>query len=379
MWRSLCQVARRLARLFGYEASDRYMKNIWKVTVGCTCTVITIFSLVFLYVFVEEVLMDEGCRVATRIACIGTPSEERYLSNHISFQRYGRRTRVVNEVTGEVTIRNIDCVVKSSDGDSLAVFFKDGKRGFLNRFTGEVAIPAKYTKAWVFSQGLAAVVEKGELKFIDHNGNTVISKGFEPSFRDDRYIFEEGYCFVRDKISGMLGVIDTAGNWAIEPSFSSMYYIGNYIVVKKGIDRGLYTKDLQVVLPLEYSDINICLGSKIILTRKGIDGPKLYDLDMNLISDFVVDEVHNMVYYTGEERTFIDDDGDEVTEKVYEIANSKVYRVSTPGSRDTYGLISKDGIRLTPPIYDGIKAIAPDRYLCSPHGVILNDKGNPVK
>ena len=378
VWRSFRQVMRRVARLFGYEASDRYMKNIWKVTVGCMCTVITIFSLMFLYVFVDEIVMDEWYRVARRVACIGTPSEEWNLSNHIAFQRFGKKTRVVNEVTGEVTIRNVDNIVTSSDGDSLAVFFKDGKRGFLNRYTGEIAIPAKYSKAWVFSQGLAAVVEEGELKFIDHKGRTVISKGFQPSVRDDRYIFEEGYCFIRDKVSGMLGAIDTAGNWVIQPSFSSADYIGKYIVVRKALADGLYTKDLQEVLPLEYSDISIHLGCKTILTRKGIDGPKLYDLDMNLLSDFVVDDSRNVVYYTGEERTFIDDDGDEVTEKVYKVANSKVYRVSTPGTRDTYGLMSKQGKLLTPPIYDGITAIASDRYLCSPHGVVLDDSGREV-
>lgn len=378
VWRSFRQIIRRVARLFGYEASDRYMKNIWKVTVGCMCTVITIFSLMFLYVFVDEIVMDEWYRVARRVACIGTPTEEWYLSNNISFQRYWKKTRVLNEITGEATIRNVDNVVTSSDGDSLAVFFKDGKRGFLNRYTGEIAIPAKYTKAWVFSEGLAAVVEDGELKFIDHCGKTVISKGFQPSVRDDRYIFEEGYCFIRDKVSGMLGAIDTAGNWVIQPSFSCADYIGKYIVVKKALAYGLYTKDLQEVLPLEYSDISIHLGSKTILTRKGIDGPKLYDLDMNLLSDFVVDDARNVVYYTGEERTSIDEDGDEVTEKVYKVSNSKVYRVSTPGTRDTYGLMSNQGKRLTPPIYDGITAIAPDRYLCSPHGVVLDDSGSIV-
>ena len=43
VWRGFCQMMRKLAKLFGYESSDRYMKNIWKVTVGCMCTVITIF------------------------------------------------------------------------------------------------------------------------------------------------------------------------------------------------------------------------------------------------------------------------------------------------------------------------------------------------
>ena len=93
VWRGFCQMIGKLARLFGYESSDRYMKNIWKVTIGCVCTVITIFSLMFLYVFVDEIILDEWQRVARRYACIGIPSEERHLSNHILFQKYGSKTR----------------------------------------------------------------------------------------------------------------------------------------------------------------------------------------------------------------------------------------------------------------------------------------------
>jgi hypothetical protein len=113
--------------------------------------------------------------------------------------------------------------------------------------------------------------------------------------------------------------------------------------------------------------------------RKGFDAPKLYDFNMNIISDFVVNQVENMVYYTGEEITYIDEDGDEVTKNEYKVANSKLYTAGTPGSRDTYGLMSKQGKILTPPIYENIKAIAPDRYLCLPHGVILDDTGHMVK
>ena len=380
VWRGFCQVLRKLARLLGYEASDRYMKNIWKVTVGCVCTVTAIFTAMFLYVFVEEVVMDEWGRVAKYFACIGKPDEGRYLSNHIKFQRFGRKTRIVNLVTGEVAMKNVDYVVTPDDkSDSLAVFFKGDRRGFLNRYTGKVVIPARYSKAWIFSEGLAAVVEDGELKFIDRGGNTVISKGFEPSFMDESYLFKNGYCFIRDKQSGLLGVIDTEGNWFIEPAFSYVNYYGDYIYVRGNSFYGLYTKDLEVVLPLEYRDIHMNVYSKTILARKGQDAPKLYDMEMNLISDFVVDDVAYMVYYTGEENTYIDDDGDEVTRKEYKVANSNKYIVSTPNTRCSYGLMSKKGKILTPPIYEDIKAIAPDRYLCSPHGVVLDDSGREVE
>lgn len=380
VWRGFCQGVRALARLFGYQGSDRYMKTVWKITLGCVCTVSLIFTSALLYVFVDEVVLDEWADWV-RHCKSGDVTYERYMSNHIAFQKLGYRmdrTRVLNTVTGEVLVKDIDKVCTPIDGDSLAVFFKGDKRGYINRFTGEIAIPAKYTKAWVFSDGLAAVVENGELKFIDHNGNTSIC-GFEPSVRDENYIFHNGHCFVRDVSSGLLGAIDTAGNWIIEPSFSSARYYGKLIHVTRGPLEGIYTIGLKEALPLEYSDISVHMGSMTVLARKGEDGPQLFDFEMNLISDFVIDMVSHLKYDTGETRTYIDDDGDEVTENVYMVANSNVYMVCTPGTRDTYGLISKEGKRLTPPIYDGIRAIAPDRYLCSPHGVVLNDKGIPVE
>jgi len=44
--------------------------------------------------------------------------------------------------------------------DSLTVFCdKKGRRGFINVNTGEIVIEGRYRYAWVFSEGLAAVVE----------------------------------------------------------------------------------------------------------------------------------------------------------------------------------------------------------------------------
>ncbi|MCR4848098.1 MAG: WG repeat-containing protein, partial [Bacteroidales bacterium] len=65
-------------------------------------------------------------------------------------------------------------------GDSLSVFCSStkGKRGYFNRFTGEVAVPAQYEKAWIFSEGMACVLDKGMLHFIDHKGQPLMGKEF---------------------------------------------------------------------------------------------------------------------------------------------------------------------------------------------------------
>ncbi|MBQ8695615.1 MAG: WG repeat-containing protein, partial [Bacteroidaceae bacterium] len=54
--------------------------------------------------------------------------------------------------------------------DSIAVYALNGKRGFLNRYTGEIIIDAeknRYSKAWVFSEGVAAVMKDEMIGFID--------------------------------------------------------------------------------------------------------------------------------------------------------------------------------------------------------------------
>ena len=67
--------------------------------------------------------------------------------------RKGKRTKIVNLVTGEITIKDVEHVFISNYTDSLAVFIKDNKKGYLNCFTGKVVIPAKYSRAWLFSEG----------------------------------------------------------------------------------------------------------------------------------------------------------------------------------------------------------------------------------
>lgn len=379
VWRGFCQVMKGLAKLFGYQGKDAYIRTVWRITLGCLCTVAFVFTSLIMYAFIKEVVMDEFYEwVAYKTS--NDYSDTKRLSDDIYFQTKwsNGKSEIVNINTGEVLIKGVDKVFLSSDDDSLAVFFKDDKRGFLNRFTGKVAIEAKYTKAWVFSEGLAAVEENGELKFIDHNGNIVISKGFEVYRGDDEYLFHNGYCLITDPKSELRGFIDTLGNWILEPQFDCCIRTDGFIRVSKDNLDGVYSADLKELFPVEYSHIFISDYDKTIEVRKGFDAPKLYDYNLNLLEDFVIAEVDNMKYYTGKTIVTVDEYGDEIAQKECIIANCLKYRV---GNYNTcrLGLMSKSGKRLTPPIYTNIEPIGPDRYLCSPHGVVINGEGRPVE
>ena len=85
------------------------------------------------------------------------------------------KVSIKNTATGKVTIKDIKLDwTTSSPNDSLSVYCSEGKRGYYNAYTGEIAIQAQYRRAWVFSEGLAAVQKNGMIGFIDHKGNTVI-------------------------------------------------------------------------------------------------------------------------------------------------------------------------------------------------------------
>jgi hypothetical protein len=77
--------------------------------------------------------------------------------------------RVYNTSTEKYTTPRISWVVSAAENDSIGVYAIDDRRGFINTKTGDVVIDAKandYEKAWVFSDGLAAVMKDGKFRQI---------------------------------------------------------------------------------------------------------------------------------------------------------------------------------------------------------------------
>lgn len=390
VWRGIRQVFGFVGKLLGCNGDSSFAKVVWRVFVGCGAVLLSMFTCVMLYIFVTEFVSDELCDWA-REQKEDTVVHDMHISNFIVCQELkGKKgSRLYNEASQTVLMEGLDWVVVSEDKDSLAVFSKDHRRGYVNRFTGEVAIQPVYTRAWVFSEGLAAVEHEGKLKFIDHTGKVVIDNNFEVYFNDPHYAFNKGYCIIRDKVTGKFGLIDRNGNWILDPEFDNVHPYGDFVHLTKNDLEGLYkvvctNEDSDIVkmeeiFPVEYSRIGVDLYDSTILVRKRDLTAAIYDFDLNVVQDFVIGEVSQLEYDISTQRSYIDDDGDEVTERVYAVANVFTYKVGESYNHGLYGLLSKDGRRLTPPIYSDIEAIGKNRYLCLPHGVILDDTGQIVK
>lgn len=374
LWQAVLWVA----RLFGYKDESSYAKVLKRVFATCVTLLMVLFTGCILFAFAKEVVYDEMIR--PRID--GRVWDEKYISNHLVFQEmyYSDEKRVYDKSKHEVLLEDVDWVVVSDDKDSLAVFARNGRRGYLNRFTGEVVIPEIYTRAWIFSEGLAAVEKDGELLFIDHSGKVVIDKDFQVYFEDPKYAFQKGYCMIKNPVDGKMGLIDRAGNWVLNAEYDNIFNNEGFWQVEKDGRVGLYTAKMDPMFPVENTAITV--DEDGIEVRRADHIAKRYDYEGNVVSDFIIDEISNLRYETTELRNDVKPAEDEsLDNKIYRVANCQQYLVRS-GNYDTpdyYGLLNRSGKIITPPIYTSIEAVDRNLYLCQPNGVLINDKGEVVQ
>lgn len=284
------------------------------------------------------------------------------LSDNVSVRYYYQQEeyKVYNRALDKIMIADVDNVVGASEGDSLAVFFKDGLRGFLNINTGKPVIPAQYKRAWVFSEGLAAVVnESGQIGFIDKDNVVVIP--FQYTYRKNMpidYCFSNGYSVMTDE-RGACGMIDKEGNWVMEPKYDCIWklHFGKYRIVKDGQKYGMIDENLNFVFPIVYDWIEFaeCEHDGVLLT-KGYTKQHVA-FDGTVIDPFVVDDVRDLYYtQTMEPMVMEDGYGEQVlkTERVV-LADYVKYEVN-----QQCGVMHRETGRVVlPPLYDEVDMISP--------------------
>lgn len=183
--------------------------------------------------------------------------------------------------------------------DSLVVFRTINRlRGYLNIRSGRIVIPAQYERAWNFSEGLAAVLKDGVVSFITPTGEPAFPRTFPIHYDDysDIYFqFHSGLCVMRT-INNKWGLVNTDGEWVVEPVYSSIYapQLG-FRIMTDGRKFGLLTLAGQVALPLEYDLIRRASDNRgFILVKDGF--AKEVDTNFNTIVPFVYDGLDLLDY-----------------------------------------------------------------------------------
>lgn len=202
------------------------------------------------------------------------------------------KTRVYNMDLEKYTTPRLDWVSSAPDRDTLTVFCRKDKRGFLNVNNGDIVIEAQYDKAWVFSEGVAAVVKGNKIGFIDACNEVVLPFCYYYSDRNGMgidYLFRDGFCTMTDE-RGACGLIDREGNWVVEPLYDCIWtpHGDGYRIVKDGDKYGLLNPELEFAYPVEYDYIEFASeDAGILLTQNGRRWQ--VDFDGNITRPFVID------------------------------------------------------------------------------------------
>ena len=280
---------------------------------------------------------------------------DRILSESVTLHSFSdNKWRVYNRQACEYTTGKLNWVSEAPDTDSLAVYALPGKRGYININTGHIIIDAEandYRKAWVFSEGLAAVMKDGKIGFINANNEVVIPFQFDYTDKcrmyDFGYLFHNGYCIMTNN-DGDLGLIDKSGNWVVEPSYDeirSPQEWGYRVIVNDG-KYGILDSTCNAVYLVEYDNINI-LPDGFILNK---DGRKWQvDLSGNIIQPFIYDGTYYLNYPVG-----YNENGD----IQYAFADYLKYEVA-----GRYGIMNRiTGQAITPAIYSDINMLSQEIF-----------------
>lgn len=382
MWKGICQVLGWFFGLFGYKREGKFAKCVWGLfAISGTIIVMFIAGALIHALYREVGLSNSRCNDGY---CYWTTS----LSNNVIIHDHeDGKAWVKNTSTGKKTLTGISWIsLPLGEKDSLVVFSDGESRGYFNKYTGEVAIPAKYKHAWVFSDGIASVEENGIIKFIDSNGNQVFDRTFEYDPTYDGYVFHGGYCIVDEDNDKRYGLMNTLGITVlpeeydqIDPSCSLCYW-----TLTKGEESGVIDKELNPIIPMMACDIYV-FSDEIDVTMAD-NTMRKYDLQGNLIDDFYIDDFEYLEYEQEETYQFAQKDYDEYEDE-YEYVSHAEHKTARArlckytGGHYKEGLMTPEGQVVTLPKYENIDAIGPDTYLCTvSHGdkEILNGKGEVV-
>ena len=280
---------------------------------------------------------------------------DRKLSDNITLHSFAdNKWRVYDKQTGEYTTDKINWLSEVPENDSLAVYALPNKRGYINVNTGRIVIDAEannYCKAWVFSEGLAAVMKEDKIGFINANNEVVIPFQFDYSDEcrmcDFGYLFHNGYCIMTNA-NGDLGLIDKSGNWVVEPSYDEIWspHTSGYRVIVKDNRHGVLDSNCAVVYPAEYGYISI-IHNGFVLTKRGRQWQ--VDFEGNMVQPFMFDSTYYLKYPNG-----YDSCGD----LTYEFADFVKYEVM-----NSYGIMNRiTGEPITPAIYSDINMLSKDLF-----------------
>ncbi len=345
-----------IRNIFSWKNKTPFWRVIWATITVC----VVAFTCMLGYAFYDEFMRDKSYRFSydSRIS----PNFKYRNNGYNEGESYIYDSRTKNKV-----IKDIDWIAIPEDGDSLIIVAKDGKRGFVNRYTAETVIPFKYDAAWSFTDSVAGVCEGDSVFFIDHSGKPIHNRKFARKFGYDSYVYHGNYVAI--PINGKYGLLDRKGEWTLLPEHEDIH-IGprNMWYAMDNNKWGVFGTEGQFVIPMDYKNVWIHMDNGITVA-KADNLQSRYDYDGSLLDEFVFDEVSHLAYYTKE----FDKEGNQ---------KQAVDDMLKYSANNFYGLMTKNGVPVTAPIYSDIEVVAPGVYQChipdTSECIMVDAKGDKI-
>lgn len=353
IWQFICNI-------FSWKNKTPFWRVIWAAITVCVVSVTVMLAVAWYDEFVRN-----GYRYSANYY-------DGYISPKYKFHNNGRgeaSSYIYDAKTRKKVMKGLDWIAVPESEDSLMVVSKDGKRGYVNRFTLETVVPFKYDAAWSFYEDVAAVCEGDSIHYIDHSGKPINNIKFLRDKRYDNYAYHGNYAAI--PVRKKYGLIDKSGEWVVEPTYDNIR-IGakNLWYVTNDEKTGVIGLDGQLMLPIEYEYVWIHGIDGITVASAEDHSQSRYDYDGTLLDDFVFDKVEEMTYYINE----FDDEGNQKQ------AVDNMLRYS---ANNFYGLMTRDGVPVIPPLYSYISCVKPGVYQCRISDyftdcVMVNSKGDKI-
>ncbi len=346
--------------IFSWKSRTPFWRVIWAAIAICLVT----FTVMISVTWWREVAFHNYGNSSERF--------DGHISPQYKYHNNGRgraASYIYDAETGKKVMKGIDWIAVPLSGDSLMVVSKGGKRGYINRFTMETIIPFKYDAAWSFYEGVAAVCEGDSIHYIDHSGRPLNGVKFLHDKCYGNYAYHGGLAVL--PAGGKYGLIDKAGAVVVDPIYDEIRIRAkNLWTVSKDGKMGVIGSDGQFILPLEYENVWIHGTDGITVARAEDHSQSRYDYDGTLLDEFIFDEVYEMAYYINE----FDAEGNQ---------KKAVDDMMKYSANNYYGLITRDGVPVTPPLYSDIECVKPGVYQCSVSDyfsdcVMVNGRGEKI-
>lgn len=366
VWKGICQFFGWIGYILGFKDESRYGRSVKRIISGSIASVFLLMAITIAYLICTG-LYDE---IANKFSDKGKEYTYQYISRYIDYYYIdGGKGYLCESNDGTKTLDGIVWIAKPIDGDSLICFSNGKKRGYFNMYTGKCVIEPKYEKAWIFSDGVAAVKENGLVYFINHSGKKINDKTYFYDAKSEGYLYRNGYCPMNDD-KGNIGLIDKSGNWAVNPTYSAIIPCSrNYWEVSDGKKYGVLSDSLKMIIPCNKYSIWVKPDNGIeIVDTDNVS--RIYDYDGSIRIDFTCMNINDLTY-----NKEINPDTNEAIETY---AKCKSYT----NSNGDVGLLGKDGKPITKPVYQSIEAIEYDLYYCSFEygaGIIIDGMGKQVE